>query len=160
LLTAAAGPISNRPQVDNLPHTSAKRMNRSFWLLVVAFCACRKSAPPLNLFPQTIAGGWRRTGLAHPSLSDAPDPVPRTAVNRFETATYEGPGKLEARVYELDSPGVALDLVQRWRPSADTVFFYRDRYFVVVKWQEADRKALEAFVRELEARLGKPTEPS
>ena len=38
--------------------------------------------------------------------------------------------------------------------------FYRDRYFVVVKWQEADRKALEAFVRELEARLGKPKEPS
>jgi hypothetical protein len=84
--------------------------------------------------------------------------VPRSAINRLQIATYEGPGKLEARAYELDSPAVALDLSQRWRPSADTVFFYRDRYFVVVKWQEADRKALEAFVHELQSRLGKPKE--
>jgi len=27
---------------------------------------------------------------------------------------------------------------------------------VVIKWQDADRRALQAFVRELEARLGKP----
>ena len=46
-----------------------------------------------------------------------------------------------------------MDLAQRWRPSADTVFFYRGRYFVVVKWQQADRKALQEFVRELEKRL-------
>jgi len=133
---------------------------RYWWFLTLALCACRQAGPPLDLFPQTMAGVWHRTGMANPALSDAPDPVPRTAVNRFQSATYEGPGKLEARVYELDSPGVALDLVQRWRPSADTIFFYRDQYFVVVKWQEADRKALEAFVRELEARLGKPKEPS
>ncbi len=135
-------------------------MSRNVWILAVALCACRHVAPAPELFPQTIAGVWHRTGLLNPSLSDSPDPVPRTVVNRFQTATYEGPGKLEARVYELDSPGVALDLVQRWRPSADTVFFYRDQYFVVVKWQEADRKALEAFVREMEARLGKPKEPA
>jgi hypothetical protein len=53
-------------------------------------------------------------------------------------------------LYELSSPGVGLDLAQRWRPSADTVFFYRDQYFVVVKWQQADRGALQEFVRELE----------
>ena len=58
----------------------------------------------------------------------------------------------------LDSPAVALDLVQRWRPSADTVFFYRGRYFVVLKWQDADRTALQAFAAELEKRLGKPQE--
>jgi hypothetical protein len=48
---------------------------------------------------------------------------------------------------------VGLDLAQRWRPSADTVFFQQGRYFVVVKWQQADRKALQEFVRELEKRL-------
>ena len=105
-----------------------------------------------------MAGVWKRTALVNPPASSTPDPVPRTAVNRLQTATYAGPGKLEARAYELDSPAVALDLVQRWRPSADTVFFYRGRFFVVVKWDQADRKALEAFVRELEARLGKPQE--
>lgn len=118
--------------------------------------ACRPSPPPAVLFPPTMAGVWRRTTLQNLGPSDAPDPLPRTLINHLQTAAYEGPGRLQARVYELESPTVALDLVQRWRPSADTVFFYRDQYFVVIKWQDADRRALQAFVRELEARLGKP----
>ena len=118
--------------------------------------ACRPSPPPAILLPPTMAGVWRRTTLQNLGPSDAPDPLPRTLINHLQTAAYEGPGRLQARVYELESPAVALDLVQRWRPSADTVFFYRDQYFVVIKWQDADRRALQAFVRELEARLGKP----
>ena len=134
-------------------------MSSRSWLgLALVLCGCHTAAPLPDLFPPSVAGVWRRTALANPPLSSTPDPVPRTAVNRLQTATYEGPGKLEARAYELDSPAVALDLVQRWRPSADTVFFYRDRFFVVVKWDQAERKSLEAFVRELETRLGKPKE--
>ena len=136
-------------------------MTRRNWLwLAAGSAACRRSAPPPNLFPPTVAGVWRRTDLRELSAGDAPDPVPRTVINRAQAASYDGPGKLEARVYELESPGVALDQVQRWRPSADTVFFYRDQYFVVIKWQDADRKALNAFVAELEKRLGKPNEPA
>jgi hypothetical protein len=51
---------------------------------------------------------------------------------------------------------VGLELSQRWRPSADTVFFSRGRFFVVVKWQAAQRQALESFIRELQGRLGPP----
>ncbi len=123
-------------------------------LLLVALSACRQAAPlPSGLFPQTAAGGWRRTALAQPSVSESPDPVPRSSVEHFAVASYEGPGKIEARVYALTSPAVGVELAQRWRPSADTVFFYRGRYFVVVKWQDAERSALEAFVHELEQRL-------
>ena len=123
-------------------------------VLLAALCACRASVPlPPGLLPDTVAGVWHRTALREESVSNTPDPVPRTSVERLEVASYEGPGRLEARVYALTSPEVGLDLVQRWRPSADTVFFYRGRYFVVVKWQEAERRALESFVRELEARL-------
>jgi hypothetical protein len=136
-------------------------MRRREWLwLLLAMAGCRQERPPANLFPPAVAGVWRRTGLTSPPVSESPDPVPRTAVDWLQIATYEGPGKLEARAYGLDSAGVALDLEQRWRPSADTVFFARNRYFVVVKWQEADRKALEAFLRELEMRLGKPQGPA
>jgi hypothetical protein len=105
-----------------------------------------------------MAGGWRRTAMEHPSVSDAPDPVPRSAVDQFQRATYEGPGKLDARLYVLDAPAVALELAQRWRPSADTVFFNRGRFFVVAKWEDADRKALQAFLTELQTRLGNPKE--
>ena len=102
---------------------------------------------------ETVGGVWRRAAVRDLWVSEAPDPVPRTSVERLQVAAYEGPGKLEARVYELSSFEVGLDLAQRWRPSADTVFFNRGRYFVVVKWQQADRRALEDFVRELEKRL-------
>jgi hypothetical protein len=127
------------------------------WLLVL-LTACHRAEPLSDLLLETVAGVWHRTALERPSVSDAPDPVPRSAVEQFQRATYEGPGKIDARVYALDSPAVALELVQRWRPSADTLFFYRGRYFVVLKWQDADRKALNAFAAELEKRLGKPQE--
>ena len=135
-------------------------MTRRSWLWVVVFCgACGRSAPPPDLFPPVVASVWHRTALQEMSASDAPEPVPRNTIDHLLTASYEGPGKLDARVYQLESAAMALDVAQRWRPSSDTVFFYRDRFFVVVKWQEADRNALKAFVAELEKRLGKPTEP-
>jgi hypothetical protein len=130
-------------------------MTRRKWLLLtVVFAACRKPVPPPNLFTETVAGVWHRTGLRTISAWDAPDPVPRTAIDDLVSATYDGPGRLEARLYQLSSPAVALELVQRWHPSADTVFFYARNYFVVVKWQDADRKALQQFVRTIEDRLG------
>ncbi len=132
-------------------------MTRRHWLwTAVALSACRQSAPPFDPFPDTVAGVWRRTSMLDPPVSEAPDPVPRTSVTRLRAAVYEGPGKLEARVYALTSSAAGLDMVQRWRPSADTVFFNPGQYFVVIKWQQADRKALQDFVREIEKRLGAP----
>ena len=92
--------------------------------------------------------------MRDPPSSEAPDPVPRTSISRLRIASYEGPGQIETRAYELTSSAIGLDLVQRWRPSADTVFFNPGRYFVLIKWQNADRKALQDFVREIEKRLG------
>jgi len=74
-------------------------------------------------------------------------------VQKVRAASYEGPGKLEARAYQLTSSAVALDIVQRWHATADTVYFYQDRFLVVLKWQTADRKALQDFVAALDARL-------
>jgi hypothetical protein len=128
-------------------------------LLAAVFAACGRVEPMPDLFPELAAGEWHRTSLHDLPAGESPDPVPRTSIDRIQTATYQGPGKLEARVYQLTSPAVGLDVVQRWHPSADTVFFNQGRYFVVVKWQEAERNALRAFVRELESRLapeGKP----
>jgi hypothetical protein len=125
---------------------------RSCIAFAAALAACGKRAAAVEIFPETI-GKWRRVSLREPSLSETPDPVPRTSVTRVQSATYEGAGKLEARAYELNSPEVGLDLAQRWRPSADTVFFWAKRYFVVVKWEEADRRALQEFTGTLEKRL-------
>jgi hypothetical protein len=121
--------------------------------MTAALAACGgRHGPAAEPFPETLAG-WTRKERREVAASEAPDPVPRTSVRSVEIATYEGPGKLEARAYELTSKGVGLDLAQRWRPSADTVFFWAGEYFVVVKWQEADRQALQAFTRGVEQRL-------
>jgi hypothetical protein len=122
-------------------------------LLAIALGACGRAEPVPDLFPEVV-GQWRRTALRDLPAGESPDPVPRTSIDHIQTATYQGPGKLEARVYRLSSPAVGLDLAQRWHPTADTVFFNQGRYFVVVRWQEAERQALQAFVRELEGRLG------
>jgi hypothetical protein len=134
----------------------SKLMTRRNWMwIALALSACREKSPPLDLLPETVANVWRRGSLRELPVSEAPDPVPRMSVMRLQTAVYEGPGHLEARVYELTSSAVGLDMVQRWRPSADTVFVNPGRFLVVVKWQKADRKDLHDFVSDLEKRLGK-----
>jgi hypothetical protein len=131
---------------------SSSRMTRSRCLLawVLALAACRHApAPPPDPFTEVV-GAWHRTALTELPPSSPPDPVPPSAIQRIRAATYEGPGKLDARVYQLTSPAVALDLAQRWTPAPDTVFFYADRFFVLIRWQTADRKSLHDFVGTLE----------
>ena len=139
--------------------TRMTRRNCMWPALALAFGACQsRPALPADLFPETADGGWRRTWAG--DVPDSRDPVPRGAVNASRAAAYngpstsQGPGTLDVRVYRLSSPAVGTDLAQRWRPSADTVFFNQGVYFVVVKWQSADRQALEAFVRQMERKLG------
>jgi hypothetical protein len=124
-------------------------------MVVLAACASKHEAA-VDVFPETVGGVWHRVTLRDVPISESPDPVPRTAVKSVRAATYEGPGKLEARAYELTSAEVGLDLAQRWRPSADTVFFWARNYFVVVKWEQADRRALQQFTSVLEKRLNQP----
>jgi hypothetical protein len=121
---------------------------REFIVAALACGACGR--PPRggeSLLPETVGEMWRRT-----SLREIP-PSPAGARRAFEAA-YEGPGKLTAAVYEMRSPAGGLDLAQRWKPAADTVFFNQENYFAVVRWEKADRKALTAFVRALEKGLG------
>ena len=124
-------------------------------LATAALLACGSTATlPPDALPPTAAQVWHRTAMRDVAISDAPDPVPRNEIVRLAAASYAGPGKIEARVYVLRSAEVGLELTQRWRPSADTVFFNSGPYFVVLKWQDAERQALQSFVRELEKRLG------
>jgi hypothetical protein len=122
--------------------------------LALPLAACRTQQPfPSDMLPETMPGGWRRTRMGE--FSGARDPVPANSVEQSRAATYEGPGSLEVHIYQLTSAAIGLDLTQRWRPSADTVFFNQGVYFVVVKWQSAERKALQQFVSALEAKLPK-----
>jgi hypothetical protein len=137
-----------------------RRCSLVVWLFLTAgLAACRTAATPaLDVFPETVAGVWRRTALRDVPLSEAPSFAPRGVIRRIRAAAYDGPGKIEARVYEA-APDVGLELIQHWRPAADTVVVYDQKHFqyvVEVKWESADRKALQEFVSTIESRLISP----
>ena len=126
---------------------------RILLLAMIAVAACdRKQASMPDLFPESVSA-WHRTSASELAAGIAPDGIDAGLVQKVRAASYEGPGKLEARAYQLTSPAAALDIVQRWHATADTVYFYQDRFLVVLKWQTADRKALQDFVAALDARL-------
>lgn len=119
---------------------------RSLFTAAAAFvlAACKKERT--NVLPESV-DGWKRI-----SLGEAP--VEFGAV-RAQLAQYQAPqqGTAAVTVYEMKSSAAALDVVQRWVPKADTLFFYRDELFVVVKHKDADRKALNTFVAALDKHL-------
>jgi hypothetical protein len=124
-------------------------MPRHCWVLAaLAWTACGPRArSPESLLPDTVGGVWHRAALG------AGPPLPAGARRSFE-AIYQGPGRLTVDVYDLVSFEKGLDLVQHWKPAADAVFFNKDHYFAVVKWTQADRKALNGFVSDLQRILG------
>ena len=130
-------------------------MRRSRFLLACALAlgACRRAPAPMPDIFTEVVGAWHRTSAGELPPALEPDSVPRAAVERIRAASYEGPGKLDARLYQLTSPAVALDVVQRWKPVPGTVFFYSGRFFVLIRWQTADRKALREFVAALEKKF-------
>jgi hypothetical protein len=120
--------------------------------LAAASWGCGARSPQPDRLPENL-GGWRRTAVREIPLPDAPAVIPRNGTKRIREADYEGSGRLKVRLYELTSESLALDLAQRWPAQANTVAFYDKNYFAIVTWQQADRQALQRFVRELERRL-------
>jgi hypothetical protein len=117
-------------------------------------CGKKADLPP-DLFPQSAGAGWTLVETRDLAASEGPDPVPRNSVERIRTAIYKSDGaEIQARVYLLSSEDVGAALGARWRPSADTVFFNHGPYFVVIKWQAAQRAAIQQFVADLQKRLG------
>src|SRR5689334_13836786 len=110
------------------------RLRSALAIAVLAMIGCARPTPMPDAFPETL-GGAHRTSLGDLPPGQPPDSLPAARIESIRAATYEGSGKVEARIYALPSAAVALDVVQRWTPRPDTVFFYSDRFFVVVHWE-------------------------
>jgi hypothetical protein len=125
-------------------------MGRRLWIVVImllAACAA-KTQPPA--FPPTVAGAWQLKGSQSFPAASAPELIRKIGTRGWWSATYEGPGSATVELYELTSSAGGLQMVQEWRPVADTVVWYTPRYFVTVKWRNSDRSAISAFVRAIE----------
>lgn len=123
-------------------------MTRCYWIVpALMWSAC---GPPVrssaSLLPANV-DGWQRRSLRNGA------PLQPGVVRAFE-AGYAGAGQLTVDLYETKVSGTAFEMTQHWRATPDSVFFDKGRYFVVVHWQQADRKALTDFVRALQKQLG------
>src|SRR3954454_903046 len=105
------------------------------------------------MFPPTLGDGWRLQSTEPIPISAAPEGVQKYEMRRAQTARYEGSGTVSVAAFEMTSPAVAFEIVQKWRPVPDTVVFDKKNYFVIVKWENADRAALTSLVRALEKRF-------
>ena len=86
-------------------------------------------------------------------MATAPEMVRAIGTRGWTAASYQGPGKVDLAIYQLTSEPGGLEMVQKWRPQANTVVFYTDRYFVVVKYDAADRAPVTALIIALQKRL-------
>ena len=125
-------------------------MERRFWIvaaLLLAACT-QKTQPPV--FPPTVTGAWQLKGAQSFPAATAPELIRKIGTRGWWSATYEGAGSATVELYELTSSAGGLQMVQEWRPVADTVVWYTSRYFVAVKWRNSDRSAVSAFVRAIQ----------
>jgi hypothetical protein len=122
----------------------------SLYLALAAAAACgRPQRTGDSLLPSVVGGVWRRQSLTQIRVP----PSAAGSLREFE-ANYAGPGNVTADIYQAKVSAVAFEMAQKWKPAANTVSFYKDEYFAVIKWDRADRQALTAFVGALEKVLG------
>ena len=103
--------------------------------MIPLFVGCSNAEKPFAL-PETVPGDWH--------LKEKKQEGAKTL------AVYEGHGTVHVEVEDTKVPAVAFEKAQRTRPQPDTVFFDKGRYFVTIRWEQADRDALKQLVRTLQ----------
>lgn len=130
-------------------------LNRRAWLLApILTSACTPKKVTSTALPEHV-GAWTRSEHSTPPPGEAPPAIARFAVAAIEKAGYSGPGGeiLRAEAYHLASEAAGLELEQTWRPEPNAVGFHVGAHFVIMRYEKADRAALNTFVRELQAFL-------
>src|SRR4051794_38066487 len=107
------------------------RFRRGVLLSVLTLWGCHLSETTQPAFPKSVSPGWRLSEVARADVASAPEPVRAARPKAYWKATYLGPGVAHAHIWALSGPS-GLDLVQKWRPEANTVVFYTDRYFAAM----------------------------
>jgi len=128
--------------MNSLPHAVG-----FIGLCLLAACARKTPAPD---FPATVAGGWHLKSSQALPAATATEFERQIGTRGWWKALYEGPGSATIEVYELTSSAGGLEMVQKWRPVADTVVWYTSQYFVIVRWHGADRSTVSVLIRAFE----------
>ena len=98
----------------------------------ITFMACSTSSKPLEEVLPASIDGWKRTQVSAVDTTTAPELVKQLGVKRALAATYAGSETVTVRVYEMNVPTSAFELIQNWRQQ-DGLAVYSGPYFVVAE---------------------------
>jgi hypothetical protein len=112
-----------------------------FPLILLTGCAAERPLS-VDVLPVTLDGGWRRGDARTGGLEGAPEPVRALGAGGTVEASYSvaGGNPVRVRLYRMPAQASAFEAAQKMRPAPGLVFFYRERYFVLVegaKFEEA-----------------------
>lgn len=99
-------------------------------LLIICAISC---APKPASWEETLpghAGAWKRETVAVLPDSEAPEIVRRLGLKRAARVTYSGAVTVPVKVFEMNVPTSAFELIQKWRQQ-DGLAVYGGPYFVI-----------------------------
>lgn len=130
-----------RTALRNTPLCNRALLNT---LLLLTFAACGTRLAPAPSLPSSISPGWHLASLAL-----------MAGTSNAWLATYQGPATLHARIWSTSSSAEGLDRVQKWKPQADTVVFYSERYFAMVDFAGIPSAQAAPVVRAVQREIGR-----
>lgn len=124
------------------------------WLLPVVasvfLAGCSTASKPLDEVLPTNVNGWARSSVSPMEAASAPELIRQLGLKRAASATYSGPASITVRVFEMNVPTSAFELIQKWRQQ-DGLAVYTGPYFLAAMPGSPPEtaKLLEALRKEL-----------
>ena len=125
---------------------------RRLLLAAPLLVACKNPAEKAEVLPMSL-GEFRRLNIENIPAEEHPEEYKRMGLKNARRAMYQGPARISATVYEMGGQAVAFELVQKWRPQPASISFQQGRFFVVLKSEPEDAKAMSALASSIEGVL-------
>lgn len=123
--------------------------NRSVLVLLLLLTGCAKHSGDLtDVLPVEVQRAWTLKQTNNIAVDQAPELVRSLGLRRALVAQYEGNGRIDVRVFEMNVETSAFELMQKWRQN-DDLAAYKGSYFLVASADGPDRATLSAFLQAL-----------
>lgn len=100
------------------------------FILLACLLGCSSPSKPFEEILPTQAGEWTRSSVDALDVASTPVIISQLGLKRAASATYSGPSSISLRVYEMNVPASAFELIQKWRQQEGNAV-YTGPYFIV-----------------------------
>jgi hypothetical protein len=126
------------------------RRETSVLFAVCLIAACARALPPKPEIPSSVSPGWK---LSFYDKSSPPPEIPADGSPQCWKGAYTAEGTADIWICGYKERASAFEATQRVRAEAQTVKFQKDRYLILVKWNNVSRVSLTALIRAIEKSL-------